>query len=459
MSHITLKASRNDILRITWPIFVETLLRMLLGNVDTIMLSHYSEDAVAAVGTVNQIFSMVIIMYAVVSTGTTIVISQYLGAGQAEKAKKIGAYACLMNLSFGLIISILLAIFARPILLLMNLPPELMGYGTEFLTIIGGFSFLQAFLSANAAILRSYGNTRTAMFVALGMNILNIVGNSIALFGFFGLPVLGVKGVACSTAFSQLVAFLVTFFIVAKKLKLLSPIKSIIKIDKSLIFPILKIGLPSAGEQFVFQLSTIAITFIITFMGTEALTTRVMTFNIQWFIMVSGMSLGQGTQIIVGHLIGAGEIDKAYKVCIKGCKIGLTVTLTLATVVFLFGEHLLGLFTDNENIISVATKLLAIAFILETGRALNLIIISCLKATGDVKFPVMMGMLSPWGIAVPISYILGLKLGYGLVGVWIAYSCDEWLRAILMIIRWKSGIWKNKGLFSQKIKGADLYEQ
>lgn len=459
MSHITLKASRNDILRITWPIFVETLLRMLLGNVDTIMLSHYSEDAVAAVGTVNQIFSMVIIMYAVVSTGTTIVISQYLGAGQAEKAKKIGAYACLMNLSFGLIISILLAIFARPILLLMNLPPELMGYGTEFLTIIGGFSFLQAFLSANAAILRSYGNTRTAMFVALGMNILNIVGNSIALFGFFGLPVLGVKGVACSTAFSQLVAFLVTFFIVAKKLKLLAPIKSIIKIDKSLIFPILKIGLPSAGEQFVFQLSTIAITFIITFMGTEALTTRVMTFNIQWFIMVSGMSLGQGTQIIVGHLIGAGEIDKAYKVCIKGCKIGLTVTLTLATVVFLFGEHLLGLFTDNENIISVATKLLAIAFILETGRALNLIIISCLKATGDVKFPVMMGMLSPWGIAVPISYILGLKLGYGLVGVWIAYSCDEWLRAILMIIRWKSGIWKNKGLFSQKIKGADLYEQ
>lgn len=458
MSHITLKTSRNDILRITWPIFVETLLRMLLGNVDTIMLSHYSEDAVAAVGTVNQIFSMVIIMYSVVSTGTTIVISQYLGAGQAEKAKKIAAYACLMNLSFGLIVSILLAIFARPILLLMNLPPELMGYGTEFLTIIGGFSFLQAFLSANAAILRSYGNTRTAMFVALGMNILNIVGNSIALFGFFGLPVLGVKGVACSTAFSQLVAFLVTFFIVAKKLKLLAPIKSIIKIDKGLIFPILKIGLPSAGEQFVFQLSTIAITFIITFIGTEALTTRVMTFNIQWFIMVSGMSLGQGTQIIVGHLIGAGEIDKAYKVCIKGCKIGLTVTLTLATIVFLFGEHLLGLFTDNENIISVATKLLAIAFILETGRALNLIIISCLKATGDVKFPVMMGMISPWGIAVPISYILGLKLGYGLVGVWIAYSCDEWLRAILMIIRWKSGVWKNKGLFLPKTKGDNLYE-
>lgn len=459
MSHINLKTSRNDILRITWPIFVETLLRMLLGNVDTIMLSHYSEDAVAAVGTVNQIFSMVIIMYSVVSTGTTIVISQYLGAGQAEKAKKIAAYACLMNLSFGLIVSVLLAIFARPILLLMNLPPELMGYGTEFLTIIGGFSFLQAFLSANAAILRSYGNTRTAMFVALGMNMLNIVGNSIALFGFFGLPVLGVKGVACSTAFSQLVAFLVTFFIVAKKLKLLAPIKSIIKIDKGLIVPILKIGLPSAGEQFVFQLSTLAITFIITFMGSDALTTRVMTFNIMWFIMVSGMSLGQGTQILVGHLVGAGETEKAYKVCFRSCRIGLTITLILATIVFVSGKFLLGLFTDNENIISVGSKLLAITFLLETGRAINLIVISSLKAAGDVKFPVMMGMLSPWGIAVPIAYILGLKLGFSLFGVWIAYTCDEWFRAILMIVRWKSGIWKNKGLFSQKIKGADLYEQ
>ncbi len=459
MQQLTQGTSRNAILRITWPIFVETLLRMLLGNVDTIMLSHYSEKAVAAVGTVNQIFSMVIIMYSVVSTGTTIVISQYLGAGQADKAKKIGTYACLLNLSFGLVISLLLVIFAEPILLIMNLPPELLGYGTEFLTIIGGFSFLQAFLSANAAILRSYGNTRTAMFVALGMNVLNIAGNSIALYGFFGLPVLGVKGVAFSTAFSQLVAFLVTFVIVARKLKLLAPVRSIIKIDKELVLPILKIGLPSAGEQFVFQLSTIAITFIITFMGTEALTTRIMTFNIMWFIMVSGMSLGQGTQILVGHLVGAGETEKAYKVCFKSCRMGLTIALILASIVFLSGKFLLGLFTDNENIISVGSKLLAITFFLETGRTINLIVISSLKATGDVKFPVMMGMLSPWGIAVPIAYILGLRFGFGLFGVWIAFSCDEWTRAILMIFRWRSGVWKNKGLFVSKTKGAELYEE
>ncbi|MCX7711790.1 MAG: MATE family efflux transporter [Clostridia bacterium] len=446
------KERKLNLFMLTWPIFIETLLRMLLGNVDTFMLSHYSEKAVAAVGATNQIIAMVLVIYSVVSTGTTIVISQYLGAGQKDKANATAVSAMILNFFFGLFLSLVLIIFARPILTMINLPEELMEYGMQFLRIAGGFSFLQALIATNSAILRSHGSTRAAMFVVLGMNILNALGNCIFLYGLFGVPVMGVAGVAISTSISQAVAVIAMLVLLIKKMGIKISRKTLLAFDKETIGSILKIGAPSAGEVFAYQISSLTITYIITLMGTEALTTRVMTFNIMWFIMISGLSLGQGTQILVGHLIGAGDSKQAYKTCLRSSKIGVVIAVAIAVVLFAFAKPLLGIFTQNPNIIRTGSILLAIAILLEPGRVLNLVIISSLKASGDVKFPVLMGMLSPWGIAVPIAYVLGIHYGMGLIGVWIAFTSDEWLRAIIFSVRWRSRVWENKSLIVRNLE-------
>ena len=439
------------LLRLTWPIFVETLLRMLLGNVDTIMLSHYSENAVAAVGTANQILSMVLIVYSVVATGTTIIISQYLGANEREKADAALVNSLLMNGILGLLMSLLLIIFSPQLLQIINLPKELMGYGTQFLRIIGGFSFLQALLSASSAILRSHGDTRTAMFIALGMNILNVCGNCLALFGLFGIPVLGVKGVAISTSISQALGVIVILTVIMKKMKINISIRKMLSFNKEIVVSILKIGMPSAGEVFAYQISQLVITYIITMLGTEALTTRVITFNIMWFIMITGMSLGQSTQILVGHKVGAGENDQAYKICLRSLRLGILIAFATSILILLFNRQFFSLFTQNPNIVSKGVILLALAVLLEPGRVFNLVIMNSSKAAGDVKFPVILSMVSPWGVAIPLSYILGIYFGMGLTGIWIAFVSDEWLRGIIMFFRWRSRAWENKSFVKKDV--------
>jgi putative MATE family efflux protein len=351
----------------------------------------------------------------------------------------------LMNGILGLIMSLLLIVFSGQILQVMNLPKELMGYGTQFLTIIGGFSFLQALLSASSAILRSHGDTRTAMIIALGMNIVNVCGNFLVLFGFFGLPVLGVKGVAINTSISQALGVITVLIVIKKKMKINISLRKMFSFNKEIVSNILKIGIPSAGEVFAYQISQLVITYIITLMGTEALTTRVITFNIMWFIMITGMSLGQSTQILVGHKVGAGEYDQAYKLCLRSLRLGSLIAFGISILLLLFNRQFFSLFTQNPNIVSKGAVLLALAVILEPGRVFNLVIMNSSKAAGDVKFPVILSMISPWGIAIPISYFLGIYFGMGLTGIWIAYIADEWLRGIIM-----HGIRDQQGAVAQR---------
>jgi putative MATE family efflux protein len=345
--------------------------------------------------------------------------------------------------------SLVLIVFSPQILHMINLPKELMGYGTEFLRIMGCFSFLQALLSASSAILRSHGDTRTAMLIALGMNILNVCGNCLALYGLFGIPVLGVKGVAISSSISQALGAIVILTVIMKKMKIKISLRRMLSFNKEIVLSILKIGMPSAGEVFAYQISQLVITYIITLLGTEALTTRVITFNIMWFIMISGMSLGQGTQILVGHKVGAGENDQAYKICLRSLRLGSLIAFATSILLLLFNRQFFSLFTQNPNIINKGVVLLALAVLLEPGRVFNLVIMNSSKAAGDVRFPVILSMVSPWGVAIPLAYILGIYFGMGLMGIWIAYITDEWLRGIIMFLRWRSRVWENKSFVTQ----------
>jgi Na+-driven multidrug efflux pump len=228
-------------------------------------------------------------------------------------------------------------------------------------------------------------------------------------------------------------------------------VKAIFHPDREVIGNVLKIGLPSAGENMVYQLSSLVITYIITFMGTEALTTRVMTFNLMYFIMIPGMSLGQGTQILVGHRVGAGRNQEAYKLCLRSLLYGVIGAILNSIVIYIFRRPLLGIFSENPNIITMGGKLLALAIILEPGRVFNLVLMSSLKASGDVRFPVFMGCISPWIFSVGLSYLLGIHFGLGLIGVWIGYSVDEWFRGWAAFFRWKSRIWEQKALLRKTI--------
>ncbi|WP_404455945.1 MATE family efflux transporter [Oceanobacillus kapialis] len=426
---------------LTWPIFVELLLHMLMGNADTLMLSQYSDKAVAAVGVANQILSVVIVMFGFVAQGAAILIAQNLGAKHNKQAGEISVLSISLNLWFSLFLSVILYFGARWILRIMDLPSEIMGEATAYMQIVGGLIFVQALIMTTGAILRSYGHTKDTMMVTIGMNIINVVGNYFVIFGPFGFPVFGVEGVAFSTAISRFIGFIVLLILLIKRTSGELDFTKFLHYPKQHIKKLLQIGIPSAGEQLSYNASQMVITYFVAQLGTLAITTKVYAQNIMMFIFLFSIAIGQGTQILIGHMIGAGKIEDAYERGIKSLRISIFISLSMAGIVYLLHEPLLGIFTDNPTIVQTGAFLLLMTVILEPGRAFNLVMISSLRAAGDVKFPVYIGIASMWGISVTFAWFFGIFLDLGLIGIWIAFIADEWLRGVFMLRRWRKRHW------------------
>jgi putative MATE family efflux protein len=444
------KTAKLSLFAITWPLFIEIMLYMLMGNADTLMLSQYSDNSVAAVGVSNQILSMVIVMFGFVATGTAILVAQNLGAKMDKDAREISAVSIGANLLFGLILSAAVFIFSEQLLRLMDLPPELFDEANSYLKIVGGFSFIQSLIMTVSSIIRSYGFTRDIMYVTIGMNLLNVIGNYLFIFGPFGFPVLGVEGVAISTTVSRILGLLAAIYIMTKRVPGSLPISMLFSFPKKHLKNLLNIGIPSAGEHLSYNGSQMVITYFIATLGTQALTAKVYTQNVMMFIFLFSIAISQGTQILIGHMVGAKEIENAYKRALKSLKLAIIISIATAALVSFFSKNLLGIFTDNKSIIELGTTLILLTIILEPGRSFNLVLISSLRAAGDVKFPVYMGILSMWGVSVTLSYFLGIYLGMGLVGIWIAFIADEWLRGLLMLWRWRSRVWVKKSFVPAK---------
>ena len=438
---------------LTWPIFIEIFLHMLMGNADTLMLSQYSDDSVAAVGVSNQILSLIIVMFGFVATGTAILVAQHLGAEENRLAGEVSIVSIAVNLVFGLLLSVALVFFSKPILLSMDLPRPLMNEASSYLKIVGGFAFIQALIMTAGAIMRSYGFTKDAMYITIGMNIINVIGNYLFIFGPLGVPVLGVEGVAISTITSRLIGFIVSLIVIWKRIPTALPLGALFSLPMAHVKNLLRIGIPSAGEHLSYNGSQMVITYFIASIGTNALTTKVYAQNLMMFIFLFSVAISQGTQIIIGHMVGAKEFDSAYERCLKSLKIAIIISLIMAGIFSVAAEPLLRIFTSNEEIISLGKTLIYLTIILEPGRSFNLVVINALRATGDVRFPVYMGILSMWGVSVTLSYILGIWFGLGLVGIWISFIADEWLRGIIMLKRWRSKVWIHKR-FTQSDKDA-----
>jgi putative MATE family efflux protein len=429
------------LLAIAWPIFVEQTLRILIGTVDTFMVSHVSDGAVAALGIANQFVVLALICFNFIGVGASVVITHHVGANDLKGAQKIVTTAISVNTWIGLVISVITYLFAAPLLHLMQLPPGLMEYAEPFLALMGGTLFMEAMNGAIGASLRAHGYTRDAMVVTLIQNILNIVGNCVLLFGLFGAPKMGVTGVALSSVFSRVVASIALWIILERRLKLGLRARDLFSLQFERIKRILHIGLPAAGEHMSYWLSLMVITSFAARLGAESLTQMTYTQQVQRLVILFSISLGLGTEILIGRLIGAGEFEVAYREVMKNLRTGLLIATGAIVVVAIFAPQLLGVFSHDPLVIAGGTLLLRMSVIYEPGRVFNIVIINSLRATGDARFPVQVAMCSQWFFGVPLAWFLCLKLHWGLPGIWIAMMIEEWARGLIMYRRWTKRHW------------------
>ncbi|CAN7642855.1 MATE family efflux transporter [Paenibacillus sp. LjRoot153] len=431
---------------VTWPIFIDSVLRMMLGTADVFMLSRISDEVTGAVGLANEIIVFCILMFGFVGIGTSVAVAQHLGAGKVKEASRISALAITINLIFGIMVSIALVVFGEPLMHVMHLDPQQIAIAKKYLTIISAFIWIEALSYAISSVLRSNGQTRDVMFVTLGVNVIHIVGNSLLIFGNLGFPEWGVTGAAVSTVVSRLLGLIVLVVILYRRLQVPILLKHYVSFKSKIVKQILSIGLPSAGEHVSWQSQYLMIFSFINIIGATALSAHVYVMNVTNYFMALGMAIGMGTEIIIGHMVGAGAFQAAYHKLIRSLKITFVLTFVIVGITSIFRKELLGLFTDNPDIIAMGSTILLLSIILEPGRTFNLVVINSLRAAGDARFPVMMGVVSMWGIAVPLAYYLGIHLEMGLLGVWVAFTVDEWVRGLLMYLRWRSRVWQSKSL-------------
>ena len=439
------RSIRKNLARLAVPIFIETLLIMMLGAVDTVMLSQYSDNSVAAVGMVNQLIMFAFLIFEVINIGTSVLCSQYLGARMHKNMVQVVGVSLILNLVFGLFVSAILHYGATSLLSMMGLRPELMEYGVSYMKIVGAFAFFQAISLTISASLRSANKAVYPMMVTVVVNILNIIGNYSLIFGKFGMPALGVEGAAISTAFARGVSMVILFVILFRKHIPRFPLSYFRPFPFVELKNLLKIGVPSAGENMSYSFSQVVLTYFINMLGNEALATRTYVVNIVMFVYLFAIAMAQGGAICIGHLVGERKLHAAYLLGKYVMRISILVSLVLSCIWALMGHTLFSWLTDNPEIIRLGTIILFIDVILEVGRAINIYATNALRATGDVNYPFYVGFVVQWSVAVGCGFLFGIHWGWGLVGMWCAFVLDENLRGIIFVQRWNSLKWTKKG--------------
>lgn len=425
------------------PLVIENVLRSFLSNINVLMLSRYSNEAVAAVSIASQIIMLVITVYSMFSAGTATLLSQYLGANKKDMAEEIAALSFRVNFLIGLFLSIFISAFARPILIGMKTPSELMSMCFVYLTIVGGGSFLQSILGVLSAISRSYKNTFLPMFFSFVMNILNIVGNWLVVFEPIKLPVSKIMGISLSVVLSEFITCIFFLFILKSSysLNILFLRKRGLSSYVAIIKQLFNLSLPLTAEGISYPLSQVVITSFIARLGSVSLAARTYVSNIVFFVYILGFSMGQCSQIIVAHLVGSNKIGIAHKFCIMISKLIILSNISLSLLFIILGKRIITLYTHDKEIIYIAYSLFIVDLFVEIGRGLNHAFSFALRGVGDVKFMMIFSLLGMWGISVFLSYILGLSLKMGLIGMWIAFALDEWTRGIALAIRWIKKRW------------------
>lgn len=437
-----MSVERKTLTQLFVPICFETLFYMLSGMVDTLMLSSVSDQAVGAVGTANTYISVFIIMFGVISSGMVAVMTQNIGAGRPGIAYQARQLGLAFNAVIGVLMSVFLALFSGSMLRIVSIAPALMEPAETYLKIVGGACFLNALIPIFSSYLRVFGYTKHSLIGTIIGNVLNIVLNSIFLFVLDW----GVMGVAVATVISRIVNLIIVAVMGAVLIKAK---QSPDRLPAGRILgQIIKIGFPSACETALYNVAMTLIVRYMNQMDTDGMnvTARSYTMQIANFSYCIGAALAQANAIMTGWRIGAKEYDECNKGTKKAAIYGIIAATCFSVTFAATGHFIVHIFTDDVQMINLVVKLLIVDIFLEFGRVTNLVYGQALKTSGDALFPVVMGAIFMYLFAVGGTYFLGIHLGLLAVGAYIAMAADECARAVGMVIRWKSGKWRNKRL-------------
>ncbi len=433
--------NRRTLIALILPLVAEQLLTIMEGLADSIMIASVGEAAVSGVSLVDSIMVLVNLIFSAMAAGGAVVAGQYLGQKNTERADESARQLMWVMLALSIIVTALLYLCRWFILHVVfgQIDENVMYNADVYLMIVAASVPFIALYNGGAAIFRAMGDSKTSMRVSLLMNIINVIGNALLIFEFHR----GTEGVAIPTLVSRMVAAFLMLFLLKKSGRTISiPTDTPYRPDWKIIKNILRIGVPNGLENGMFQLGKIIILSLVSTFGTYSIAANAVGNTIGNFQTMSGMAMSLAVVTVISQCMGAGDVKQARYYVRKLMKItylfmdafGILILLGLPLVMKVYGL--------SQEATNAATLLLTIHGVSAMLIwPLSFTLPNVFRASGDVKFSMIVSTASMWIFRILFSYVFGQYLGFGVVGVWAAMIVDWICRICFFVPHYFRGKW------------------
>lgn len=433
--------TNSDIRKLVIPLLLEQTLLITVGMADTVMISSVGEAAVSGVSLIDMLNNLIISVLAALATGGAVVSSQYLGARRKDRA--CDAAKQLLYVATGLTIGItlLVELFHQGIISLLfgKIEMDVFENAALYLRLSAiSFPFIALYNSC-AALFRSMGNSKITFQVSVLMNLINVGGNALLIYGFS----MGVAGVALPTIVSRAVAaVLLLVFLKNKDRDIFIPAGRF-RPDFDMIKRIFYIGIPSGIENGLFQLGRVLVVSIIAGFGTVQIAANGVANSLDAMGCIVGCAMGLAMITVIGQCVGAGDLEQVRYYTKKLMKITYLFTILVNVVILSTLHWTLQIYGLSEE----TTRLSYILVMIHNGTAMALwpasfVLPNMLRACNDVKFPMAISIFSMVTFRIGLSIVIGVNMGYGAIGVWLAMVADWIFRTTCFVTRYLRGSWK-----------------
>lgn len=438
--------SNRDLTALLIPLVIEQLLSVLVGMADSIMVASVGEAAVSGVSLVDNIMVLLINVFAALATGGAVVAGQYLGQKQRKKASQAATQLIWFITICAVVITILIYLCKSWILhgVFGKIEEDVMRHADIYLMIVAASIPFIALYNGGAAIFRTMGNSEVSMRVSMIMNVINVTGNAVLIYGFHR----GTEGVAIPTLISRMTAAILIVMLLMRPDQVVSMERSLsYRFDWKMIKSILKIGIPNGLENSMFQLGKIIVLSLVSTFGTFAIAANAVSNTIASFQVLPGMAIALGVTTVIARCVGAGDYEQVKYYTKK--LMGITYLSMLVTngIVVLVLPWILKAYHLSEVTAATITQIVtfyAVCSILIWP--LSFTTPAMFRAAGDARMCMIISVASMWIFRIVFSYILGRYMGMRVFGVWVAMIVDWIARAVCFLLRLKSGKWKHQAI-------------
>lgn len=435
--------TKQALRRLVVPLFLDQILLLTVGILATLMLSHAGEAAVSAVSMVDMINLLIFNLFAALDTGGAVVVSQYLGRRDDGGARRGAGQLLLVTVLISLAVLAAVVLFHGPLLgvLFGSVAADVMANAQSYFVISAlSYPFLAAY-NSGAALFRSMGRSRVPMFVSLFMNTVSTVGIAVAVFGLHA----GVEGVAWAIFAARGAAALLMLVLVSRKTNQVPvQLKHLLTWDAAMIVRILKIAVPSGIENSLYQLGRILVISMIALFGTAQIAANGITQTLVMVAISYASAMNLAIVTVVGRCGGAGDFALAVQYTKRLLRQTYVVTAILSVAELLVLPLLLGFYAISPE----TSRLTFLLVVIHNTLAivlwpLSFTLANALRGAGDVRFTMIAALVSMFGFRIAFAWLLGIVLGLGVVGVWLAMGLDWTFRAVVFSLRFRGTRWKS----------------